>query len=84
MEIQNTKKIVNINKPAYIMFATAALLFLLFQNIEQSAIFMGMALIFDPFDITISFKERPLYQQIWLFIHFSIALILFVLMFFTH
>lgn len=30
---------------------------------------LGIALAFDPFDQSVSWKERPLYQRAWLIVH---------------
>ena len=39
------------------------------------AICLGIALAFDPFNQSIPFPERPLYQRIWLLIHLLLAII---------
>ena len=42
---------------------------------------MAIAMIFDPFDQSVSFRDRPLYQKIWLFVHVGIVIILGILAF---
>ncbi|MFZ4058968.1 MAG: hypothetical protein ACOYKE_12565 [Ferruginibacter sp.] len=33
----------------------------------------GIALIFDPFDVNVSWNKRPMYQKAWLVIHLLIV-----------
>jgi len=70
----------NINKPAYVVFLLAGIYFMIQKNFSEAATFWMLALMFDPFNIETAFKKRPVYQQLWLFVHFSITLALFVLM----
>jgi hypothetical protein len=34
---------------------------------------LGIALIFDPFDVNKAFNLRPMWQKIWLFVHLGLA-----------
>jgi hypothetical protein len=43
------------------------------QDFVDAASSMGIALIFDPFDPTVAWKERPIWQRAWLFFHLGIA-----------
>ena len=70
----------NFNKPAYVVYVFSGIYFLIQQDFSQAVIFWGLALVFDPFQIDTPFNKRPLYQQIWLFVHLAITLGLFVLM----
>lgn len=70
----------NINKPAYVVFLLAGIYFMIQKNFSEAATFWGLALMFDPFNTETPFKKRPAYQQLWLFVHLSITLALFVLM----
>ncbi len=79
--ISETKpKVFNFNKPAYLLFAITGVGFLIANDFSQAVVFFGLALVFDPFDITVPFKKRPLYQQVWLIVHLAITIALFVLM----
>lgn len=42
------------------------------------AICLGIALAFDPFNQSIPFPERPLYQRLWLLIHLLLAILAIV------
>jgi len=76
----NTKTVTkNINKPVYAVLLIAGIFFLLRKDFSQAVIFFGLALAFDPFNVSIPFQKRPFYQQAWLFIHLSITFALIVL-----
>lgn len=70
----------NFNKPAYIIFVLIGIVFLIKKDISQASIYFGLALVFDPFNINVTFNKRPFYQQAWLIVHLSITLALFTLM----
>jgi hypothetical protein len=70
----------NWNKPAYVAFVLLGLVFLYAQDLSQAVIFLGISLVFDPFDIETAFQKRPLYQRVWLIVHLALVLTLFVLM----
>ncbi len=71
----------NFQRILYVGFIILGLYFLLFsRDFSQGVINIGIALAFDPFDQKQPFKERPLYQKIWLFLHLAIVLGLFVYM----
>ncbi len=69
----------NFNKYAYATFLLAGIYFLIQKDISQAIIFWGLAPVFDPFDVQLPFKNRPVYQQLWLWVHVSITLALVVL-----
>lgn len=69
------------NKILYGGFILLGLYFLVFsKDFSQGVINIAIALAFDPFDQKQPFRERPLYQKIWLFAHVAMALGLFVYM----
>jgi len=35
---------------------------------------LGVALVFEPFDTTVNWQNRPLYQKAWLLVHVAIML----------
>lgn len=61
---------------AFVLLALGRLIFQGMDGIAESAPSLGIALIFDPFDQSVSWKDRPAYQRIWLFVHVCIALAL--------
>ena len=44
------------------------------QSFGDSFSMVAIALLFDPFDQTRAFSERPRYQRVWLFVHVGIML----------
>jgi hypothetical protein len=59
---------------AYTLFIALALYqILLRQDFVDAASSMGIALIFDPFDQTVSWKDRPIWQRAWMLIHLGVA-----------
>ena len=71
----------NLNKPAYALFVAAGIFFLAIKDFSQAAMFCALALAFDPFNTAVPFPKRPFYQKAWLYVHVTISLGLFVLMF---
>jgi hypothetical protein len=69
----------NFNKFAYATFLLAGIYFLIKKDFSQAIIFWALAPAFDPFDVQVPFKKRPVYQQLWLWVHVSITLALVVL-----
>lgn len=63
------------SKMAYGAFVLLALYFLLVnKSLGDFLIQFGIALVFDPFDQTVCFNERPLYQRIWMIVHLVVLL----------
>lgn len=73
----------NFNKPVYIIFMVAAIAFLIAKDFSQSMLFLGTALLFEPFDTKIPFDKRPFYQRAWLLIHLVATLAILALMVFV-
>ncbi len=62
----------NFNKIAYAVFVIAGIGFLFIdKNTSNTAIFLSLALVFDPFDINQKWAERPLWQKAWLIVHLA-------------
>lgn len=68
------------NKPAYVVFIAAGICAFMLKNFSEAFTFLGLAMIFDPFNTTVPFGERPVYQRAWLFIHLVITIALLLLM----
>jgi len=66
------------NRWGYGAFVVVSLYFLLISKDLGSAVAnLGIALVFDPFDQSVPWNRRPLYQRIWLIIHLAILFGLF-------
>lgn len=44
---------------------------------------LGLALIFDPFDASQPFVQRPLFQRLWLILHLAVLYILLIYLLLT-
>lgn len=62
------------NRVVYALFILLAVYQLIVRNdFIDGASSMGIALIFDPFDQTVTWNDRPLWQRAWLLFHLGIA-----------
>jgi H+/Cl- antiporter ClcA len=43
----------------------------------EAASALGVGLVFDPFDPQQTWKERPLWKKVWLFVHLAVVAGLF-------
>lgn len=79
-ETAKTKKLSNgFNRFMYSAFVLLAVGRIIFQGVDglaEAAPSLGIALIFDPFDQSVAWKDRPAYQRIWLIVHLSISLLM--------
>lgn len=64
------------NKIVYGVFIVVALIFIIRNEFGDSIIYAGLALAFDPFDTTVPFNKRPLWQRAWLVVHLVAVLVL--------
>lgn len=69
------------NKMIYAAFTLLGLFFFIVKgSVSEGLMYIGLALVFDPFDQTVTWKQRPFYQKAWLIAHLMLALTLFALM----
>jgi len=66
------------NKYIYPIFLLATLIFLMLGNWGTALIFGGIGLAFDPFDQSIPFSKRPIWQRTVLLIHLLLVLSILV------
>ena len=64
---------IKINRYAYGIFLLLVIYQLVNYDIENATINLGIALIFDPFDQNVTWKDRPMYQRIWLLVHVALT-----------
>jgi uncharacterized membrane protein len=57
------------NKFIYTAFLIIAIIFVCIKDYSTAIIFAGIGLAFDPFDQTVTFSKRPVWQRVWLIIH---------------
>lgn len=71
-------------KVAYGAFVLLGIYFFVVKGlVSESVMYMGLALVFDPFDQAVAWKQRPFYQKAWLVAHLILVFVLFALMIFT-
>ena len=79
-ETAKSKKLSNgFNRIMYSAFVLLAVGRIIFQGVDglaEAAPSLGIALIFDPFDQSVAWKDRPSYQRIWMIVHLTISLAL--------
>lgn len=66
-QVQNARHLPN--KYIYTVFIIAAIIFVIRLEFSTAIVFAGIGLVFDPFDQSMPFPERPLWQRIWLVVH---------------
>lgn len=82
-EISPTKnQSAGINRYAYFLYLLLVIYQLCTGNFEWAVSSFGIALIFDPFDGSVKWQNRPKYQKIWLLAHLTILLAGFAILVF--
>lgn len=66
-QLQTAKQLPN--KFIYTIFLIAAIIFACLKDFSTAIIFGGIGLAFDPFDQSITFSKRPMWQRVWLVLH---------------
>ncbi|WP_080058387.1 hypothetical protein [Spirosoma aerolatum] len=70
---QSTKSLsVKVNRFMYGAFVLMSLYFYLTGSYQDAMSNLGIALIFDPFDQTVRWDNRPRWQRAWLIIHLMV------------
>lgn len=76
MEKQAPKPIQIPLRVLYISFTILAIGSMLFGNFQNTIMYGGIALAFDPFDPGQAYDKRPGWQRIWLYAHVTSVLII--------
>ena len=70
-----------LNKLAYGAFTLLGIFLYIYNgSVSDGLMYMALALVFDPFDQSVRWNNRPFYQKAWLIAHLVIILAMFVLM----
>jgi formate/nitrite transporter FocA (FNT family) len=64
----------HINRYVYGLYMILVIYLFIKGDYEWAFTNMGIALIFDPFDNSVKWSNRPFYQKMWLFIHLAITI----------
>ncbi len=66
---------------AYILYMVLVIYLAIKGDYEWALTNMGVALVFDPFDASVKWQDRPRHQKAWLMIHLAIMALGFVYIF---
>jgi hypothetical protein len=69
-----------VNRILYILFVLFGGYFFWRNDIPTGLSQLGIALVFDPYDSSISWKERPNWVKVWLIAHLVIIFLLLILL----
>lgn len=69
---------VGVNRWLYGLLVITSLYFLFKQDYMSAASNLGIALIFDPFDQSVKWQDRKIYQRVWLIVHLTLSIGLLV------
>ncbi|CAN5410486.1 hypothetical protein BH10BAC2_BH10BAC2_42040 [soil metagenome] len=78
---KNIAKSNKINRYAYVLYMILVVYQLCKGDYDWAATNMGIALVFDPFDASVKWQDRPRYQRAWLTVHVAVMLTGFVYIF---
>jgi hypothetical protein len=59
---------------AYFLYLVLVVYQLFIGDYEWAITNFGIAMVFDPFDASVKFNHRPLYQKLWLYAHLTLSL----------
>lgn len=72
---ETTPKFSPFNRYAYIAFLVLVTYLFIKGDYEWAFSNLGIALIFDPFDPSVKWQLRPIYQRVWMLVHLAITFI---------
>ena len=64
-----TPKFLPFNRYAYVLYMVLVIYLAVKGDYEWAFTNLGIALVFDPFDPSVKWQQRPIYQRVWLIIH---------------
>lgn len=68
-----TPKFSPFNRYAYAVFMVLVVYLFIKGDYEWAFANMGIALIFDPFNPSVKWQQRPMYQKVWLLVHLALT-----------
>ncbi len=66
-----------VNRWAYGLFVLVSIYFFVKGDLGSAVSNFGIALVFDPFDKSVTSSKRPMYQRIWMIVHLLTLFIAF-------
>jgi hypothetical protein len=59
---------------AYFLYLVLVVYQLFIGDYEWAITNFGIAMVFDPFDASVNFNDKPLFQKLWLYAHLTLSL----------
>lgn len=78
LENKRQKQSIYVNRVAYILYLILVIYLVIQGDMEWAVINLGVAMVFDPFNTEVKWRQRPLYQRLWLVAHLTLVLAGFV------
>ncbi len=70
---KTTPKFTPFNRYAYVGFLVLVIYLFIKGDYEWAFSNLGIALVFDPFDPSVKWQQRPMYQKVWLLVHLTLT-----------
>jgi hypothetical protein len=81
VEVKKSPKVIRlsntVNRIMYGIMVALAIYFWYAGNTGYAPVYLGLALIFDPFRQEEGWSQRPVYQKVWLLVHVGLLFMLF-------
>ncbi len=61
------------NRYTYALYMVLVTYLFIKGDYEWAFTNLGIALVFDPFDSTVKWQQRPMYQKVWLLVHVTLT-----------
>ncbi len=71
--VKTTSKFTPFNRYAYVLYMVLVIYLVIKGDYEWAFTNLGIALVFDPFDTTVKWQQRPMYQKAWLVVHVALT-----------
>lgn len=69
----NGAKSEQVNRYAYILYLILVVYLVIIGDYEWAVSNLGIAMVFDPFDASVKWHDRPRYQKVWLLCHLTLT-----------
>ncbi len=79
-DIENGRNSIVVVRLLYVLSVAVALYFIANGKLGDAISSLGVALVFDPFDPSVPWQQRPTYQKVLPIVHVTILLTMLVVM----
>ncbi|MGB5029345.1 MAG: hypothetical protein WBO38_12635 [Chitinophagaceae bacterium] len=70
---ETAPKFTPFNRYAYVIYMVLVIYLFIKGDYEWAFSNMGIALLFDPFNPSVKWQQRPIYQKVWLLVHLALT-----------